>query len=252
MKGLRPLAVAAGGALAAHWSPAPAAVFSSAAELFGIPTRIAGRDVLLTFDDGPHPDGTPAVLAELERIGAAAVFFVTGEQVERFPRFVGEILSAGHEVGLHGYRHQTRRQWSARLLADDLRRGRKAIAEAVGIEPRLYRPPHGVFSLAGLRLVRGLGLEPLLWSKWGRDWERRATPETVTRSATEGLAPGDVLLLHDADHYSAPGSWCATAAAIGPIADRIASAGLTPSRTRGAAALRKARSAAAASRQRRG
>jgi peptidoglycan/xylan/chitin deacetylase (PgdA/CDA1 family) len=226
VKGLRPLAVAAGGAVAAQWSPAAAAVLPGAAALFGIRTTLAGNGVLLTFDDGPHPDGTPAVLAELDRIGASAAFFVTGEQVERYPRLVSAIAAAGHELGLHGYRHQTRRQWSPRLLADDVQRAREAVADAVGARPRLYRPPRGVFTLTGLRLIRELGLEPLLWSKWGRDWARRATPETITARATADLAPGDVILLHDADHYSAPGSWRATVAALGPISERIAAAGL--------------------------
>ena len=175
MKALRPFAVAAGGALAAHWSPAVAVVLPSAAAVFGIPTTVTGGGVLLTFDDGPHPDGTPAVLTELDRVGASAVFFVSGEQVERFPELVREITAAGHGLGLHGYRHQTRRQWSRGLLAADTRRALDAVSAAAGVEPRLYRPPHGVFSLAGLRLIRELGLEPLLWSKWGRDWERRAT-----------------------------------------------------------------------------
>ena len=223
---LRPLAVAAGGALAVHWAPAPAAVLPGAARAFGIPTSIASDGVLLTFDDGPHPVGTPAVLTELDRVGASAAFFVCGEQVERYPELVSEIVAAGHQLGLHGYRHRTRLQWSRRLLADDMRRARAAVSDAAGIEPRLYRPPRGVFSLAGLRLVRELGLEALLWSKWGRDWERGATSQTITARVTAGLGAGDVVLLHDADHYSAHGSWRATAAAIGPIADRIAAAGL--------------------------
>ena len=226
MKALRPLAVAAGGTLAAHWSPAVAAVVPSAAAVFGIPTTVVGSGVLLTFDDGPHPEGTPAILSELDRVGASAVFFVSGEQVERYPALMREIAGGGHELGLHGYRHQTRRQWSRRLLADDTGRARAAVSDAAGIEPRLYRPPHGVFSLAGLRLIRELGLQPLLWSKWGRDWERGATPETITARVTGDLEAGDVVLLHDADHYSAPGSWRATAAAVGPIALRIAAAGL--------------------------
>ncbi len=226
MKALRPLAVAAGGTLAAHWSPAVAAVVPSAAAVFGIPTTVAGGGVLLTFDDGPHPDGTPAVLSALDRVGASAVFFVSGEQVERYPELVREIAAAGHELGLHGYRHQTRRQWSTGLLAADTRRALDAVTAAAGVEPRLYRPPHGVFSLAGLRLIRALGLKPLLWSKWGRDWERGATSEAIMARVTAGLGPGDVVLLHDADHYSARGSWRATAAAIAPIADRIAAAGL--------------------------
>jgi peptidoglycan/xylan/chitin deacetylase (PgdA/CDA1 family) len=201
-------------------------VFPRAAVLFGIPTTVGGKGVLLTFDDGPHPDGTPAVLEELDRLAVSAVFFVTGEQVERYPQLVGAVAAAGHELGLHGYRHQTRRQWSARLLADDVRRACEAVEDAAGTSPRLYRPPHGVFTLTGLRVIHELGLDPLLWSKWGRDWERRATPETIAARATANLAPGDVLLLHDADHYSAHESWRMTAAALGPIVDRIVAAGL--------------------------
>ena len=226
MRGTRPLALAAGGALGAHWSPAVAAVLPGTGSLFGIPTTVVDGEVLLTFDDGPHPEGTPAVLAELDRVGTSAVFFASGEQAVRYPELVREVAAAGHELGLHGYRHQTRRQWSRGLLAADLRRARDAVSAAAGVEPRLYRPPHGVFSLAGLRLSSELGLEPLLWSKWGRDWERRATPESITARVTEGIRPGDVVLLHDADHYSAPGSWQRTAAAIGPIAKRIADEGL--------------------------
>jgi peptidoglycan/xylan/chitin deacetylase (PgdA/CDA1 family) len=112
------------------------------------------------------------------------------------------------------------------LLADDTRRALDALSRAAGAVPRLYRPPHGVFSLTGLRVVRGLALEPLLWSRWGRDWESRATASTIADSATARLRAGDVVLLHDADHYGARGSWRATSAALPEIVERIAAAGL--------------------------
>ena len=182
--------------------------------------------MLLSFDDGPHKEGTPAVLAELERAGAHAVFFVCGEQVERRPEIVREVVAAGHELGLHGYRHQTRRHWNRHLLTDDTRRVLDAVGAATGSAPRLYRPPHGVFSLPGLRVIRGLGLEPLLWSAWGRDWEARATPSSIARHATARIAARDVILLHDADHYSARGSWRATVSALPLILDALECAGL--------------------------
>jgi len=183
---------------------------------------------LLSFDDGPHPQGTPAVLAALDRAGAPAAFFVSGEQAVRYPQLVREIVDQGHELGRHGYRHQTRRQWSRRLLADDTRRALDAVSAASGAVPRLYRPPHGVVTFTGLRLIHDLGLRPLLWSRWGRDWERRATAATIAHHATAALRAGDVILLHDADHYSADESWRATAAALHLILDRIAAAGLQP------------------------
>lgn len=223
----RSMALTAGGAVIAQWMPASAPVLPRMARALRIPTTLpSGRGVLLTFDDGPHPHGTPAVLAALDRVRAPAVFFVTGEQAVRRPELVREIAAEGHELAIHGYRHQTRRQWCRRLLDDDTRRALDAVSAAAGAMPRLYRPPHGVFTLTGLRLIRGLGLEPLLWSKWGRDWERRATASTIAHHATFQVRAGDVVLLHDADHYGARGSWRATAAALAEIADRIAAAGL--------------------------
>jgi len=233
LKSWRRAALVAGGAAAAQWSPAPAAHLSPLAAAFRIPTTLpSARGVLLTFDDGPHPQGTRAVLAELDRAHVPATFFVTGEQVVRYPELVGEIAAAGHEVGLHGYRHQTRREWSRATLADDTRRALDAVGEAGGAPPRLYRPPHGVFTWSGLRLIRGLDLEPLLWSKWGRDWERRANASTVAECATTGIRAGDVVLLHDADHYGAHESWRRTAAALPGIVERLGAAGLTATSVR--------------------
>ena len=229
MRHLVPLAI--GAAVAARWAPAAAVVVPRTAGAFGIPTRTpGGAGVLLSFDDGPHVRGTPAVLAELERAGAQAVFFVCGEQVERRPEIVREVVAAGHELGLHGYRHQTRRHWTRRLLTDDTRRAIDAVGAATGSAPHLYRPPHGVFSVPGLRAIRSLGLEPLLWSTWGRDWEARATPSSIARRATARIAARDVILLHDADHYGAPGSWRATVSSLPIIFAALARAGLETER----------------------
>lgn len=184
--------------------------------------------MLLTFDDGPHPRGAPAVLAALERLRTPAVFFVTGENAARHPELVREIVAAGHEVGAHGFRHHTRLQWSSRLAGDDTRRSLDAVAHAAGLSPRIYRPPHGVFSVSGLRLIRKLGLEPLLWSRWGRDWERGASPQSIARHASLGLEAGDVLLLHDSDRYATRASWRATVAALPQIVENVARAGLAP------------------------
>lgn len=227
------VALGVSGVLAAHWAPAAAAVSPRIARFVGIPTSLPSeRGVLLTFDDGPHPLGTPAVLAALDHARTPAAFFVTGEQVARYPALVAEIAAAGHELAVHGDRHQSRRQWTRRLLVEDTTRALEAIADATPVTPRLYRPPHGVFSLSGLAAIRTLGLAPLLWSKWGRDWERRATAETIARRATEGIRAGDVVLLHDADHYAAPASWRRTVASLPWILARLRELGLEVAQVR--------------------
>jgi peptidoglycan/xylan/chitin deacetylase (PgdA/CDA1 family) len=101
-----------------------------------------------------------------------------------------------------------------RALADDLRRASDVIGSATGALAPLYRPPYGIFSAAGLALARRRGDTPWLWSRWGRDWRADATAHSVAGLATGRLAPGDVILLHDADHYSDAGCWRSTAAAL--------------------------------------
>ena len=208
--------------------PALAAHSARLARAYRIPRRLERRDaVALTFDDGPHPEGTPAVLAELERRGARATFFLVGEQVRRSPDVARAIADAGHEIGMHGDRHVLLLRRRVGTLAYDLDRAAETIALATGAAPTLYRPPYGVFSSGSLRYVRTRGLEPWLWSSWGRDWERRATAASITRRVADRLAPGAVVLLHDSDAYSSPGSWRRTAAAVPSILDAAAALRVT-------------------------
>lgn len=210
-----------------HALPALAPVVPGLGEGLGIVLRQDDLDgVAITFDDGPHPHGTPAVLETLREHGAQATFFLAGEQVERRPSLVAEIVAAGHRVELHCYRHRNQLRLTPRMLLEDAERAKAAIEEASGQEIADYRPPYGIFSATGLRAVRCRGWRPVLWSKWGRDWDRWATPESITRRVIAGAEAGDVILLHDADYYSAPGSWVRTAAALPRILELLEARGL--------------------------
>jgi peptidoglycan/xylan/chitin deacetylase (PgdA/CDA1 family) len=196
--------------------------------------RFPGREWLeppgdrfaLTFDDGPDPDATPAVLEALDAAGARATFFLVGEQVRRNPSLAAEIAAAGHGVALHGERHRLLLRLPSRVARADLDRGADTIAEATGIPITRHRPPYGIYSAAALDHVRARGWAPLLWSRWGHDWRERRGPGRIAAEVTRDLAAGDVLLLHDADDYSAPGSWRNTVRALPRVLDAIAAAGL--------------------------
>ena len=218
--------------LAAAWcAPAPAPVLPFVAQTLRIPVRIRSDScVALTFDDGPHPQGTPAALELLAEAGATATFFLVGEQVERWPAVAAEIAAAGHEIALHGYRHRLMLRRTTAAVERDLDHAAELIAATTGVAPRCYRPPYGVFSAGGLALTRRRGWAPMLWSRWGRDWEARATPAEIARRASAGLRAGDVVLLHDADHYSSDGSWRKTIAALPFICEAAADCGLRFSR----------------------
>ena len=216
-----------GAAAVAHAGPALAPVVPPLGAALGIVLREEGEEgVAITFDDGPHPQGTPAVLEILREAGASATFFLAGEQVLRRPALVAEIVAAGHRVELHCHRHRNQLRLSPRSLLEDTERAKAAIEEAGGQEVRDYRPPYGIFSAVGLRTIRARGWRPVLWSLWGRDWARRATPDSIARRASAGARAGDVLLLHDADYYSARDSWVRTVAALPMILEELEELGL--------------------------
>lgn len=224
MRSARPALALAAGLVIAHAVPATA-VTGPGTRYFPTVKRIpVTHAVGLTFDDGPD-SALDAFLAALDRAGARATFFVTGEQVARAPARLAEIVTAGHEVGVHGYRHRNHLRLTPWQIADDLRRARATIEDAAGRTTTLFRPPYGVFSLGSWMESGRQGWTRVLWARWGRDWEARATP----RSIVDRLGypePGDVLLLHDSDRYSVPGSWRDTLEALPVILERLAGAGL--------------------------
>jgi peptidoglycan/xylan/chitin deacetylase (PgdA/CDA1 family) len=213
--------------VAAHAAPALAAPCPAVRKLLGVRDRVAdGKSVALTFDDGPHPEGTPAVLEVLAAAGVSATFFLVGEQVAQRPALAAEIVAAGHEVGLHCNRHRNLLRLTPSQIHDDLTRAEDVITASTGRPVDLYRPPYGIFSAAALMSARRRGWTPLLWTRWGRDWEATATPDSIRARLTTRLTAQDVLLLHDADYYSASGSWQRTVAALPAVLEDIAGHGL--------------------------
>ena len=188
-------------------------------------TRVAGaHSVGLTFDDGPG-EALEHFLTLLDDYRASATFFLVGEQVERYPHAVAMIAGAGHEVAVHGYTHighLSRTPWE---VAEDLRRTKALIEDQLGCPTTLYRPPYGLFSAGSWRESANQGWRRVLWSRWGRDWEENNNPEKVAKRIGRPQA-GDILLLHDSDRYSAPGSWRNTLGSLPIILERMAADGL--------------------------
>lgn len=211
-------------ALIAHAAPALSSV-GPGRLLFPCITTVPGsHSVGLTFDDGPDRC-LDQFLAALDRLDAQATFFLIAEQVERYPSAPSEIVSAGHEVAVHGYRHRGHLRRTPGDVRDDLRRARDIIEEASGQPTVLYRAPYGLFSLGSWQEAGAQGWRRVHWSRWGRDWESRATPARIAGTIGAPVS-GDLLLLHDSDRYGAPGSWRKTLDALPIILERVEQAGL--------------------------
>lgn len=179
----------------------------------------AADQVALTFDDGPDPVGTPRFLDVLAERRVHATFFVLGRMLTAAPSLASEITAAGHELAVHGWEHRNLLLRGPRATRDDIARTRDLITDLTGRAPVWWRPPYGVVSGAGLIAARRAGLHPVLWTAWGRDWEARATRNSVVKTARRNLSGGGTVLLHDSDCTSAPGSWRTTLAALPDLID---------------------------------
>jgi peptidoglycan-N-acetylglucosamine deacetylase len=179
----------------------------------------------LTFDDGPDPDSTPAVLDALEAAGARATFFVIGEQLMRHHAVAREALERGHQVELHGFEHRPHDELSPQQARDDLARGLGALEASTGVRARWYRPPYGLFSDASYAACEPLGLRPVYWSGWAMDWEA-IEAERIAELVRRDLVPGAIVLLHDSARYATRDSAAETARALPLIAAAAREAGL--------------------------
>ncbi len=155
------------------------------------------RRVALTFDDGPHPEYTPQVLAILRRFRVPAAFFLLGSQVDQFPELQEEIIADGHEVGVHAYYHQNLPTLSTAALSKELFQTIIAIINAGGGYPRYLRPPRGLYNSELRQFAQLLGLRIVLWSLSGEDWLPGRTAELIANRILYRVQPGDVILLHD-------------------------------------------------------
>jgi peptidoglycan/xylan/chitin deacetylase (PgdA/CDA1 family) len=190
-----------------RWAPSLAGV--------GAPGHVA-----LTFDDGPDPASTPAFLDALDELGWRATFFMLGRMAAAHPDLAAEVSRRGHEIGVHGYLHSNHLRRGPHWTRRDVTAARDLLGELTGQPLRWLRPPYGALSASTLTAARATGLQPVLWTSWGRDWREGATPESVVDDVTATLVPGATVLLHDSDCTSARGSWKNTLAALPVLAER--------------------------------
>jgi peptidoglycan/xylan/chitin deacetylase (PgdA/CDA1 family) len=191
----------------------------------GLESAPLGAGSVLTFDDGPDPKGTPAVLEALDAAGARGSFFVLGRHVTEQPKLAREIVERGHEIALHGMDHRRHDRLSEAEAERELSEGVAAIEAAVGRRPAWYRPPFGASSPTLAVVCERLGLGLAYWTAWGQDWEE-SSPERIAALVGRHLTPGSVVLLHDSARYAQRNSAAATAGAVPLIATAAAAAGL--------------------------
>lgn len=183
--------------------------------------------VALTFDDGPDPVSTPAFLDALDALGWRATFFMLGKMASAAPEIVIEVAQRGHEVAVHGFEHANHLRRDPTWTTRDLLAARDFLGELSGVPLKWFRPPYGALACSSLIAARRAGLQPVLWTTWGRDWTNTTTSESVVREVKASMVKGATVLLHDSDSMGGPGAWKATLAALPLLAEIWEADGLT-------------------------
>jgi len=157
------------------------------------------KQIALTYDDGPNDPHTLRLLEILDRHEVKATFFLIGHYVRQRPDIAREVAKAGHVIGNHTFTHPLLIFKSAAEIRRELSSCRAAIQDAIGEHSNLFRPPFGGRRPATLHTARELGLEPIMWSVTGYDWN--APPAVaIERKVSRQIRGGDVILLHDGGH----------------------------------------------------
>ncbi len=178
--------------------------------------------IALTFDDGPDPAGTPAVLDALRAAGVRATFFVIADRAQRHPQLARALADAGHEAGLHCYHHIDHRRVGATRFVEDLLAGLHVL-RSLGFAVRRWRPPWGRAPAEAFTAARRHGLRPTGWSLDPQDWAGSSAGDMAGRIGGS-LGAGDVVLLHDGVGPGARRDSAAETAALIPALATLAKA----------------------------
>ena len=158
----------------------------------------ARRAVSLTFDDGPDPSFTPAVLDVLARENVRGAFFLIGGRARKAPDLARRIVEAGHDLGNHTWSHTSLWRCGPARTEREIVDGHAAIADAAGAPPRFFRPPWGKTNLAMFGVARRLGTPCVFWSVQPESRRPVAPAEQARRGIARARA-GAIYDLHDAD-----------------------------------------------------
>ncbi|MGE7603408.1 polysaccharide deacetylase family protein [Peribacillus sp. NPDC097675] len=150
--------------------------------------------IALTFDDGPHPDNTMAILTSLKKHQAHATFFVLGSRVEHYPDVLQNMLAQGNEIGNHSWDHPQLTRLSKKKIKSQINTTQLAIKKASGYEPSLIRPPYGAVND---EVRKNIGeMDVVLWEIDPEDWKLK-NKKKVVRKVMNKAEDGKVILMHD-------------------------------------------------------
>ena len=151
----------------------------------------AQNNIWLTFDDGPHQESTPFILNVLKEEQVKATFFLVGEQMEKHPELLNQIISEGHIVANHSYSHKNGWLSNNSTYFNDIEKCQKLITEN-----KLFRPPYGKISPLQISHLKK-NYKIILWDVLSWDFSLYNTPKKVKESVLKNTVSGSIILFHN-------------------------------------------------------
>lgn len=159
--------------------------------------RNPGKNIALTFDDGPHPIYTPKILKILSKYNIKATFFIIGENVKYYGEVLNDIVKDGHELGNHTFSHKNIKNKNTEDILDEIKKCNDAIYQACGVKTLLFRPPGGIMAdvcIANIDILSDYNI--IYWSIDTHDWAHES-PEKISNNVLKAIKSGDIILMHD-------------------------------------------------------
>ncbi|WP_050181631.1 polysaccharide deacetylase family protein [Domibacillus robiginosus] len=158
-----------------------------------IPAGKGLKKIALTFDDGPNPKSTAAILATLKKHDAKATFFMLGSRVEQYPELVDQVVQEGHEIGNHSFSHRNLAKLDPREVKKEIDQTALAVEAAAGVSPLTVRPPYGATNATVNEII---GAKPMLWTVDTMDWKSH-NPKSICGIVKKEARDGSIVLMHD-------------------------------------------------------
>lgn len=162
--------------------------------IWSIPNK--EKTVYLTFDDGPTPEITEWVLAELKKHEAKATFFCIGNNIDKHPSIFSKILQEGHAIGNHTFNHLNGWKTDKTAYVQNAMQCAKAI-EAFAYKSKLFRPPYGKIKPSQAKALRDKGYQVIMWDVLSADFDQQISPEQCLENVLRNVASGSIIVFHD-------------------------------------------------------
>ncbi len=159
------------------------------------------NSVYITFDDGPIPEVTDWVLAQLKQYNAKATFFCIGDNIRKHPEVFQRIISSGHRIGNHTFNHLKGWQVSFPDYINNTIKCQQIIEENISEEQKsqskLFRPPYGKITPKQSRALRTKGYKIIMWDVLSLDYDAEISPEECLHNVLRNLKSGSIIVFHD-------------------------------------------------------